>query len=84
MSDNRPLIPIDEPCNWTAVDFSLAPKPNYLLDEAMIKEIETAAEGILAEGRPHYEWRKRISISRFLARHWPRPMPILKMAPDLP
>ena len=58
MSDNRPLIPIDEPCNWTAVDFSLAPKPNYLLDEAMIKEIETAAEGILAEGRPHYEWRK--------------------------
>ena len=58
MSDNRPLIPIDEPCNWTAADFFVEPRPHYPLDKAMIKEIETAAEGALAEGRPHHKWRK--------------------------
>ena len=57
MSENRPQIPIDEPCNWTAADLSSAPKPHYLLDSAMINEIETAARAALAEGRPHYEWR---------------------------
>ena len=55
MSDNRPLIPIDEPCNWTAADFSVTLKPHYLLDQAMIREIETAAEGALAEGQPHHK-----------------------------
>ena len=58
MSKYRPRIPIDEPCNWTAVDFSFAPKPQYSLNSAMINEIETAARTALAEGRPHYEWRK--------------------------
>ena len=58
MSENQPQIPIEEPCNWTATDFSLVPKPQYLLESAMINEIETAARTALAEGRPHYEWRK--------------------------
>ena len=38
MSENRPQIPIDEPCNWTAADLSSAPKPYYRLRGRLEKE----------------------------------------------
>jgi len=58
MAAHHTDAPIQEPCRWTAADFTDETKPDHRLSEAMVAEIGAAATAALEDGRPHYHWRR--------------------------